>query len=505
VRYSKSSVKKKYWQKVFVTFLSVTFLLVNSTGADSAITFGKIWISVLQSGLGVSSPTSFHTGTNKTFTASFPLCDSDKGFPCINKLLVRKVGAKTWTDMRPWGKVAAKKNCQFCKYMTWESIPDKNLPAGGEAYNWSASGFEEVSLSASVSGYFTGDPNSFGTSDGMTYQPIGLGVEILDAFRNAPENEYEVHLKLGSLSKSLSGWFIGRLARPSLDLTSSGDLTISGESILLQNAGSEINYTDLPPDYVADLVKECIPLSYCGLESDPQTWNQHTPWQSIGYQENNEKTMKTFSQFENIFGNRAQNQYRVWAISNYSDWVKPISKIGNCAISEGFLGLVSTNATVFSSDPPIVINEALSYRVGSTHLRADGSLNSGSYGVSLRKDLAKCVWGDQFVPEFIGVEVAYKDGKAEVIATSFKSTDSFYNFNASGFHYSIPTLTMKNFKSEVQPLKVAVSEPATTDAIAKISPNSTVKKTTITCIKGKVTKTVSAVSPKCPTGYKKKP
>jgi hypothetical protein len=30
------------------------------------------------------------------------------------------------------------------------------------------------------------------------------------------------------------------------------------------------------------------------------------------------------------------------------------------------------------------------------------------------------------------------------------------------------------------------------------------KKTTITCIKGKVTKKVTAVSPKCPTGYKKK-
>jgi len=30
------------------------------------------------------------------------------------------------------------------------------------------------------------------------------------------------------------------------------------------------------------------------------------------------------------------------------------------------------------------------------------------------------------------------------------------------------------------------------------------KKTTITCIKGKVSKKVTAVSPKCPAGYKKK-
>ena len=31
-----------------------------------------------------------------------------------------------------------------------------------------------------------------------------------------------------------------------------------------------------------------------------------------------------------------------------------------------------------------------------------------------------------------------------------------------------------------------------------------VQKTTITCIKGKVTKKVTAVKPKCPAGYKKK-
>jgi hypothetical protein len=30
------------------------------------------------------------------------------------------------------------------------------------------------------------------------------------------------------------------------------------------------------------------------------------------------------------------------------------------------------------------------------------------------------------------------------------------------------------------------------------------KKTTITCVKGKTTKKVTAVNPKCPTGYKKK-
>jgi hypothetical protein len=35
-----------------------------------------------------------------------------------------------------------------------------------------------------------------------------------------------------------------------------------------------------------------------------------------------------------------------------------------------------------------------------------------------------------------------------------------------------------------------------------VTPN--LKKTAITCIKGKVTKKVTAVRPKCPAGYKKK-
>jgi hypothetical protein len=35
-------------------------------------------------------------------------------------------------------------------------------------------------------------------------------------------------------------------------------------------------------------------------------------------------------------------------------------------------------------------------------------------------------------------------------------------------------------------------------------PKPVVKKTTITCVKGKLTKKVTAVNPKCPTGYKKK-
>jgi hypothetical protein len=41
-------------------------------------------------------------------------------------------------------------------------------------------------------------------------------------------------------------------------------------------------------------------------------------------------------------------------------------------------------------------------------------------------------------------------------------------------------------------------------AAAKAKAAATAKKTTMTCIKGKLTKKVTAVNPKCPTGYKLK-
>ena len=47
----------------------------------------------------------------------------------------------------------------------------------------------------------------------------------------------------------------------------------------------------------------------------------------------------------------------------------------------------------------------------------------------------------------------------------------------------------------------AIKQSADTKAAARLA---SLKKTTITCIKGKVTRKVTAIKPKCPAGYKKK-
>jgi hypothetical protein len=51
------------------------------------------------------------------------------------------------------------------------------------------------------------------------------------------------------------------------------------------------------------------------------------------------------------------------------------------------------------------------------------------------------------------------------------------------------------------PVATATTTPSAT-VVATVKP--TAKKTTITCVKGKTTKKVTGVNPKCPAGYKKK-
>jgi hypothetical protein len=59
--------------------------------------------------------------------------------------------------------------------------------------------------------------------------------------------------------------------------------------------------------------------------------------------------------------------------------------------------------------------------------------------------------------------------------------------------------------SEILPVKIAAKpELPTTASPTASAPKPAVKKITITCTKGKTTRKVTAVAPKCPTGFKKK-
>lgn len=78
-------------------------------------------------------------------------------------------------------------------------------------------------------------------------------------------------------------------------------------------------------------------------------------------------------------------------------------------------------------------------------------------------------------------------------------SDGILHVRAYDFHYSVPTIRVR---SEVAAMTPTPSPTASVTAGTTRSPQA--KKITITCVKGKLIKKVTAVKPVCPKGYKKK-
>jgi hypothetical protein len=138
----------------------------------------------------------------------------------------------------------------------------------------------------------------------------------------------------------------------------------------------------------------------------------------------------------------------------------------------------------------------LEYTVGAPHYDTEGKLLTGQYVLSMRSDVARCIYGFDSAPISARVEIASEDGSPNVVTTTINEnpTTGMLTLNASGFHYSTPQLSVK-FLQEKKAVPASTPSPtATTKAM-------TIKK--ITCVKGKVKKTVKGTNPRCPIGYKK--
>ena len=168
------------------------------------------------------------------------------------------------------------------------------------------------------------------------------------------------------------------------------------------------------------------------------------------------------------------------------NWVSKCKNVMSAAPS--FSGVISTNATVFVQGPPKLDSVGnLDFQVAATSLKENGEVNLGTYNLSIADEVAKCIWGTSTLGAGASITVTTQEGIKQIATTSTGKSNGQLNFAASGFHYSTNNI------------RVSLGKKSTS---AKAGTN--IKTTAITCTKGKVTKKVTAVSPKCPAGYKKK-
>ena len=112
-----------------------------------------------------------------------------------------------------------------------------------------------------------------------------------------------------------------------------------------------------------------------------------------------------------------------------------------------------------------------------------------------RSNFVKCILGVDKVPAVAQIGIT-STGQAERVSTVTVKTDKdWLRLNVDNFTFSSPKI---NIKFETPP----ATEPPIKTPVAAPAPKLAQK--TISCVKGKTIKKITGVSPKCPSGYKKK-
>jgi hypothetical protein len=200
-----------------------------------------------------------------------------------------------------------------------------------------------------------------------------------------------------------------------------------------------------------------------------------------------------------IVNDKATSMPSMWSIRS----LREEEKLGTnkCFDSQTQLtGLVSTNATQYSAGPPVfdASEGTLVYKVAAPHYASNGDVFKGRYNLTMRSDIARCVYGFTKAPIKAELSVVSADGSPQLATTVINERDGWVYLSAANFEFSAPVIKAMLTQD------VVVEPTPTPTATATPTPTPAPKKRTIVCVKGKSIKKVVALSPKCPAGYKKK-
>ena len=323
---------------------------------------------------------------------------------------------------------------------------------------------------------------------GPKYTPDGQRCTVVDTgFCELPQ-EFPDGYRFGmsvQLTQRMNGWFHGRISLPgiSIEPTSKGQLiAIEAEPVKI----STLDFT-IPTQQVPDSVKKVIFSDVdWGIMGD---LNQSAQTMLNGL--DNPQTMEIMTAMLPTIGDKATKTTQYWSYRTLSDWNNPeVTKCSGNSTQVG--GVVTTNALTYSAGPPRFNKETgvLEYKVASPHFEASGKVALGTYDLAVKSDVARCIYGFSSAPISATISIVGESGEQKVATTIINERNGWLYLSAKGFTFSSPTIKVKLTQDAVVTPQVKVTTP--------------VKKSTITCIKGKTSKKITAANPKCPLGFKRK-
>ena len=313
-------------------------------------------------------------------------------------------------------------------------------------------------------------------------------------------SDIKVRLRVKILKQILNGWVHSRTLNPEVnyvnDLTSGEYVDISGGPLSVPTAEAQLTGPQYLSIYDDAYMKGMLQGNPVALPNPKSLWSQWGSTQGIEQGE-----LKMWSAYEPYISKQAILERSMWKIIGQGNLNLKKFNSSEC-ISEGKIdGILATNATQYSPTPPIYVEESqeLSYQLAAPHLIRPNEEFKGTYSLVVSEKLAHCIWGNSLTNASARVTILNPDGKTSVVTQTLKKLSGFYYFNINGFGFSAPTIRIKLTQDAV----VASPTPSATPT-PKVAIASPKKTSTISCVKGQTTKKVTAVSPKCPAGYKKK-
>ena len=296
----------------------------------------------------------------------------------------------------------------------------------------------------------------------------------------------------------INGWLHGRTNNTVAEITTAADgdqvIQVSGRASIVPSVYAWFPKTDIPKqvaDYYATKPEESAYGTGFGDRLAGSSVSPSLLKDTLDYRESQfPEAIAWYSALKDK-APMAPTQWSIRSTNSGSD------QKGCFRNNASLSGIVATNSNFFVSGPPVYnqTENSLDYKVASPHFLPNGEVFKGSYNLLMRSSVARCIYGFTAAPVSATVSIVAADGTAQVATTVLGEKNGWLYLTASGFTFSSPTVRVK--------LTQAV-EPAVTPSPSASAKPAAVKKSSITCVKGKTSKKVTAVNPKCPTGYKKK-
>lgn len=264
------------------------------------------------------------------------------------------------------------------------------------------------------------------------------------------------------VSNQVSGWLYGRLKDPLISVSK-----FSNDSDLVVIEAEPVTVPVLQATWQQDDLPGLV---------DPQATGNFGGG-SFMTSSTDSRAFSFLNSIRSTVADTASGVRQFWGVQS-SKWVNQVGQ--RCTSNtKGLVGLVTTNAMVYQGGVPTFSGGFLNYQVAGMHLLPDGTEALGTYDLSMRADVARCLYGFSKAPISATITVT-GSGDPRVTTTVVGEKGGWLKLAAYGFSFSQKTI------------KVKITQP---------------KRSTITCVTIKKpirTKKVTAVNPRCPKGFKKR-